>query len=48
MQSMAIRDWVVFIHGEVEPISTVDLSVYEAGADDVPLHIYDSVRPLLP
>jgi hypothetical protein len=39
MQFTAIRN---FAHGEVEPISTIDLSVYEAVADDVPFHIYDS------
>ena len=46
VQSTAICDWVIFVHGEIEPISTVDLSVYKAGADNVPLHIYDSVGPL--
>lgn len=47
IQSTAIRVWVIFIHGEVEPISTIDLSVYKSGADDVPLHVYNSVGPLL-
>ena len=44
---MAIRIWAIVIHGEVETISTIDLSVYKSGADDVPLHVYNSVGPLL-
>src|SRR6201996_8366157 len=46
VQSTAICVWVIFVHRKVEPIGTVDLSVYKSGANDVPLHVYDFVWTL--